>query len=105
MENIKTSGKKKLLKIYLIGLLLSPFVLFFLSSDFFVSGESICLSVMLFNQKCYGCGMTRAIQHLIHFEMSKALFYNKLSIIVLPLLIFIFCKEIVRTLFILKGKS
>ena len=54
--------------IFLIPLLIVPLVLFILPSDFFDEGDSVCLSVMLFNIECYGCGMTRAIMHFIHFD-------------------------------------
>ena len=44
--------------------------------------DSICLSLFLFDTECYACGMTRAIQHLIHFDFLTGYNYNKLSIIV-----------------------
>ena len=36
--------------------------------------------------ECYGCGMTRACMHLIHFDIQAAADFNKLSFIVVPLL-------------------
>lgn len=72
--------------IFLIPLLIVPIVLFILPSDFFDEGDSVCLSVMLFNMECYGCGMTRAVMHFIHFDFIKAIAYNKLVILVFPLL-------------------
>lgn len=75
-----------------------------LSADFFDKGPSLCLSVVLLNKTCYGCGITRAIQHLIHFELSTALAYNKLSVIVLPVLIFIWGQTILKTYKKLKAK-
>ncbi|MAJ07174.1 MAG: hypothetical protein CL827_10010 [Crocinitomicaceae bacterium] len=63
----------KLYKIvFLIPLLIFPLVLFILPSNFFDEGESVCLSVTLFNMECYGCGMTRAVMHFIHFDFIKA---------------------------------
>jgi hypothetical protein len=105
MVNIKINFRKKLLILYGIGLFLIPLILFMLSSDFFDSGQSICLSLVLFNQKCYGCGMTRAIQHLIHFEINKALYYNKLSFTTLPILLFLWMKEIYKIAAILRNKE
>lgn len=80
--------------IYLSGMLVLPFVLLFLPADFFDSGESVCVSQVLFEQSCYGCGMTRAIQHLLHLEFDKAGEFNKLSFIVLPLLGTVWGQEI-----------
>jgi hypothetical protein len=44
---------------------------------------------MLFDVKCYACGLTRGIQHLIHFDFKKAYDYNPLSFIVFPLVIYL----------------
>jgi hypothetical protein len=45
------------------------------------------MSVLFFDTECYGCGMTRAVMHFIHFNFTEAMTYNKLVILVLPLLI------------------
>jgi hypothetical protein len=42
--------------------------------------------------------MTRAIQHLIHFDFTTALGFNKLSIIVLPLLLVSYITTIKKTI-------
>ena len=88
--------RKFLLKIYFSGLLLLPIVLIILPADFFDYGKSICLSVLLFHQKCFACGITRGIQHLIHFDFKAASSFNSLSFIVLPILIFGLAEELVR---------
>ena len=85
--------KKNLDALYLVILILIPIVLLILPADFFDKGESICLSVSLFDTECYACGLTRAIQHLIHFDFSIAYEYNKLSIIVFPFLMLSYYKE------------
>ncbi|MBN8702157.1 MAG: DUF2752 domain-containing protein [Bacteroidetes bacterium] len=87
---------------YFLVLLSIPFVLFYLPSTFFDNGQTICLSVLLFDQTCIGCGMTRAVQHLIHFDFSTAFDYNKLSVIVFPVLIYLWIKEIKRIFIVLK---
>ncbi len=79
---------KLVLYIKLILLILIPIMLLILPANFFDNGKSVCLSVMLLNIECYGCGITRAIMHLIHFDLEEALYYNTLSFVVLPLLIY-----------------
>ncbi|MBK9504505.1 MAG: DUF2752 domain-containing protein [Chitinophagales bacterium] len=79
---------------YIGGLLLIPLVLIALPADFFDTGQSICLSVVLLDTECYGCGMTRAIQHLVHLDFHTAAGFNKLAFIVAPLLIFLMVSEI-----------
>lgn len=76
------------------GTVLAPFVLMLLPSDFFDIGPSLCLSVLLFDASCYGCGITRAIQHLIHFDISTAYELNKLSFIVLPVLFYLWYGQV-----------
>ena len=85
---------KKILTLYLLFLIIIPFIFIFLPINFFDSGDSICLSVVFFNKECYGCGMTRAIQHLIHLDFKGAYDFNKFSFIVLPTLIYLLLKEI-----------
>ena len=86
--------KKNFQKLYLIILIFIPIILFLLPADFFDYGVSICVSVVFFEKECYACGMTRAIQHVIHFEFSTGYEYNKLSIIVNPSSIHVFSPAI-----------
>jgi len=86
--------KKLLNKILIGGLIAVPVVLLILPSDFFDTGQAVCLSVLLLDIECLGCGITRAVQHAIHFEFETAWTYNKLIIVVLPVLIFIWIKTI-----------
>ena len=88
--------KNKYPKIYLAVLLIIPLVLLLLPSAFFDSGDSICMSVVFFDRECYACGMTRAIQHIIHFDFFVAYQFNKLSVIVFPLFVFSYFKECKR---------
>lgn len=70
--------------------------LLFVPASYFDEGDSICLSVVFFDIECYACGMTRAIQHLIHFDFEAAYYYNKLSFIVLPLIIYLYVSEVIK---------
>lgn len=81
-------------KFYFGGLLLIPLVLLVLPADFFDTGRAVCLSVVLFGKTCYGCGITRAIHHLIHLEFLEAYNFNKLVVIVFPLISYLYLKEI-----------
>ncbi|HEY1021406.1 MAG TPA: DUF2752 domain-containing protein [Flavisolibacter sp.] len=68
------------------GYILLPLVLLILPADYFDQGQSLCLSKLLAGIECYGCGMTRAIMHLIHLEFQAAAGFNKLCFIVFPVL-------------------
>ena len=76
--------------------------LLYLPANHFDEGQSICLSVVLFNQKCFGCGMTRGIQHLIHGNFGTAWEFNKLTFVVFPLTVYLLLFEIYK---VLKAKA
>lgn len=71
--------------IVFIVLLVSPIILILLPVDFFDYGESICPSKRFLDIECLGCGMTRAVTHLINLDFKGAWAFNKLSFIVVPL--------------------
>jgi len=96
---------KKLKLAFFILLFIGGIVLIFLPKDYFDTGKSICLSVVLLDTECYGCGMTRAIQHLIHLDIEQAIQYNKLALIVLPLFIYLILKDFFKLLKELKEKK
>ncbi|MDA3882510.1 MAG: DUF2752 domain-containing protein [Bacteroidales bacterium] len=86
-DSAHTKNKKAARRFYALigGMSILVIVLLCLPADFFDSGQSVCVSVLLFDRECYACGMTRAIQHLIHFEFQQTYEYNKLAFIVFPL--------------------
>ncbi len=49
-----------------------------------------CLFTMLFDIECFGCGMGRALRALLHLEWQRAMALNKLSPVVLLVLIALF---------------
>lgn len=73
-----------------------PVVLIILPIDFFDSGQSICLSRLFFDMECYACGMTRAIMHLMHLDFEGAADFNKISFLVLPLLLMYWLKVLLQ---------
>ncbi|MFM6935572.1 MAG: DUF2752 domain-containing protein [Flavobacteriales bacterium] len=76
-----------------------------LPASFFDHGQSICLSVLLFNKECLGCGMTRAIQHLIHVDFESAWKFNKLVVLVAPILCFLWIKWLRESWMAIRKKS
>ena len=80
--------KKKLDWIWLILLLVQPIVLWLMPGDFFDNtGIEVCPSKILFDYECLGCGMTRAVMHMHHFQFSDAIFYNIGVVAVYPALV------------------
>jgi hypothetical protein len=90
--------KKNILRAKIAVYLLVPAILLLLPADFFDEGQSVCVSKVLLDIECYGCGITRAIMHLIHFDFQEAYSYNKLSLIVFPLLAYIWASSFYQDL-------
>ena len=78
--------------LFFVFLLSVPICLIALPVNYFDEGDSLCLSIMLFGKECYGCGMTRAIMHIIHFDFQSAFDFNRLSFVVFPLLVMLWMK-------------
>jgi len=79
---------------YIVFLVLTPVVLVILDSRLLDNKPSFCLSILLFNEECYGCGMGRALFHLLHFDFKEAFYYNGLSFFIFPLLLFLWIQEV-----------
>jgi hypothetical protein len=88
--------KKLFLQAKSVGLFLIPVALYFVPLDWFKNQHSICLFKNLTGKECYGCGMTRAILSAFHFNFENAFQFNKLFVIVLPLLFYIWFKTMVN---------
>jgi hypothetical protein len=80
--------KKYLRIILLIGLVALPLALLILPVDFFDHGEVLCPSKRFLDMECPGCGITRGVQHAIHFDFKEAWEFNKLTFIVLTIALF-----------------
>jgi hypothetical protein len=85
-----------LLSIKVAGYLLIPVILLLLPATFFDKGQSLCLSQLLAGISCYGCGMTRAIMHLIHLDFAATYAFNKLAFIVFPILSFLWLQGFLK---------
>ncbi len=97
---METKTNKQKVGLMLLALLsIFGLVLLWLPGSYFDEGPPMCLSVILLKRECYGCGMTRGVMHLIHFEFEQAWMYNKLAFVVFPLLVYMILWEIWRRFF------
>jgi hypothetical protein len=78
----------------LAGLLLIPVLICLVPLSWVESQHSVCLIRNITGHDCYGCGMTRAVSAVMHFRLSDAFHFNKLVIIVFPLLVYIWGEKI-----------
>lgn len=81
-----------------IGLhLLLPLPFFIIPTSRLEATPSICLVRRIFGVPCPGCGMTRAISSICHARFAQAWRYNKLVVIVLPLLCYTWAQSLLQT--------
>tara|TARA_B110000879_G_scaffold154486_1_gene199748 strand:+ start:49 stop:354 length:306 start_codon:yes stop_codon:yes gene_type:complete len=84
---------KRILNYAEYTILLGPFILPFISLDWLEAGDTICIYKNLTDHECFGCGTTRSIVAISQLEFSKAFAYNRLVVIILPLLFFVWIKR------------
>lgn len=90
-KRLTSDGKGKL-----FFLLLLPIVFFLIPTAWLEKHPPPCFSRLLFGVRCPGCGMSRAMSCAIHGNFKKAFQYNKLVVVVLPLLVWEWWREIQR---------
>lgn len=101
--------KKSKHKIIASILIAIPLVLWILPAGFFDNSEFIiCPSRRFFDIECFGCGMTRAVMHIHHFDFQEAFYYNYGSLLIYPALIyvwFVFMKKALTGMGVLPFKK
>lgn len=83
--------------LWLTALLAVPIILWILPADHFDEGESMCLSVRLFDMECPACGSTRAVQHLHHAELAEAVYFHSAAPLIYGTLLALWCLYTYRT--------
>lgn len=94
MKSKKDTPSYRIDCLLLILLIALPLTLLSLPASFFDTGKSICIITNFTGQSCPGCGLTRAIMHLIHLDFETAFAYNMLSFIILPIILFLWISKI-----------
>ncbi|NDW19812.1 DUF2752 domain-containing protein [Dysgonomonas sp. 216] len=84
------------------GIIIFPVTLYLIPVGWLNEQHSICLFKNIFGIECFGCGITRAIVSAIQFDFVGAFNFNKLIVIVFPLLIFIWIRMLIQQLKLLK---
>ena len=77
-------------------MLIAPLLLFCFPVNWLGSGHTLCLFKNIFGRNCPGCGMTHAIISALHLHFADAWHYNKLVVVVLPLLAYLWGKEFIK---------
>ena len=78
------SFKKQIVKSTLVLILLFGF--YNIPRQYLGDEYPLCLYRIIFNHECFGCGTTRAVWSILHLNINDALEYNKLIVLIFPLL-------------------
>ena len=81
---------KTLKKQFIIFIILSLYFVFHTITDFYIP----CSIHKIFHVYCLGCGVSRMLVSLIHFDFIKAFNYNKLLFILFPFGVFLYIEFI-----------
>lgn len=85
---------KKLKTVFIIGLPIWAFLLSHILVHY--NNMPICLWKNIFHTNCLGCGMTRAFYALCNFDFNNAWHYNSRIYIILPILFYVWIREIIK---------
>ena len=88
----KTKAKRLIIILKFFAFASIPLLFYFYPQNLVDKGFDLCLSKNLFGKECIGCGMTKAIINLLHFDFKEAYALNNLVIIVFPILAYIWLK-------------
>ena len=91
-SKIKSNNRKSITLLF--AYIILPIILFFIPLEWLNKQHSICLIKNIFGIECYGCGITRAIISGVQLDFTKAIEYNKMAIIFLPLFIYEWFKNL-----------
>ena len=85
LHKIKSfKNKNRILKSILVLFLLLIF--YNIPKQYLGETFPLCLYKIAFDHECLGCGTTRAVWSILHLNINDALEYNKLIVLIFPLL-------------------
>lgn len=83
-------------KILLGCYLALPIVFLLIPRHWIEHGPTLCLYRNLLGRECWGCGMTRALHAVAHLDFTAAWGYNRMVVIVAPLLLYLYVGELLK---------
>ena len=89
-----TSLLKGICKAEQVIILLAPLALFLIPLHSVDGHFTFCIFKNIFGHNCPGCGITHAIISALHLNFVQAWHYNRLVVVVLPLLAYLWGRQV-----------
>jgi len=80
------TGAAKMAVVKFATVLIVLLIFYNIPLESFAEKYPLCLFRIFFDRHCIGCGTTRAVWSVLHFNLIEAIGYNKLIIVSFPLL-------------------
>lgn len=74
--------------------ILIPFALYLVPTEGIYHGHSLCLSILLFDRECPGCGITRAVFSILYGDVQAAFAFNKMVLGAFPTLVAMWFRDL-----------
>lgn len=94
-----TMRKKTKEILFLLVYLAVPMALYFVPIDWLNKQPPTCLFRNIFDFHCYGCGITRAIISGVQLDFQGAITYNRMIIVVFPLLFYVWLRRVLTLIY------
>lgn len=92
----KSYNAKQIIKLIII--LALPLLAYILAYILIKYNDSpICIWKNIFHRDCWGCGLTRAFESFCRLDFKQAMTYNNKIFIIVPILLYAWLKEIIKT--------
>ena len=78
------------------AIVIAPLALFFMPFEWLEGEHTLCLFTNVFGVECWGCGITRAVVSALQLRWAEAWEFNRLVVVVFPLLIYVWICTVIK---------
>lgn len=95
-KEIRSTGNRKIILFLIFWILVAILALglIVIPAERIGLGPNLCIYKAIFHKSCPGCGMTRAFAACLKGNIQQAIAYNRMIVIVFPLMVYILLKKL-----------